>query len=131
MPRNVEHLELLTAQHATIDALVRQLPHAPAGEPRTRLLGELAEQVTAHLALELGQLYPTLGAEAVAPLAVSDMVAEANEIIRVLAALARWGAADDLVAELAGLLGGHTAWQEEVVFARVAAAPDAHQPIAA
>jgi hemerythrin-like domain-containing protein len=53
----VEAIELLTRQHREADALVARIKQGQ-GEERVRLLGDLAEMLTLHAALEEHYFYP-------------------------------------------------------------------------
>lgn len=114
-------LELLSRQHAEIDALLARLAAEPV---RPDLVDQLVERVTAHLAAEQEILYP-----AAATLVSSDVMCELmleHAAIKRAAADLLWLDGDDphveaQLAALAGLLDGHTRWQEQELFAAVAA----------
>jgi Hemerythrin HHE cation binding domain len=117
-------LEILAAQHAHIDGLLAQLRADGADDAqRVHLVGELAEYVTAHLAVEQELFYPQVAAT-LTPDVHGELLAEHREIKRVLANLL-WLDADDgrfaaTLATLERLLGGHIAWQDDQLFERVA-----------
>ena len=118
MPRISDPLELLTAQHDEIIALLDGLA-SPNDAERVRAFGELADMLPDHLAAEQELLYPVVGCNLAAPVH-EELVAEHLEIKRVLADLL-WFGLDDAetprrIASLRGLVEGHTAYQEQHLF---------------
>lgn len=112
-------LELLTAQHEEIDALLVELHQ----HPDVRTLDSLADKLTAHLALEQQMFYPVVAAT-IPREVLQEMLAEHVAIKQVLAELL-WVGVDDesfrpCVGKLGELLLGHTGWQEEQLFQAVA-----------
>ncbi len=112
-------LELLTAQHEEIDALLVELYQ----HPDLRTLDTLADKLTAHLALEQQLFYPVVAAT-VPREVLQEMLAEHVAIKQVLAELVWIGVDDETfrpcVGKLGELLLGHTGWQEEQLFQAVA-----------
>jgi hypothetical protein len=114
MKRIADALELLTAQHEELDLQLKNIDTvAPA--QRALALGSLADKLATHLAAEQ-QLLDVLE--------VKDY---ADDHDRVRDALAEVLAVDVESAEmparveaLAGVLGKHTSWQEEVLFVMLA-----------
>ena len=120
-------LELLSQQHAEIDALLARLAAEPVRPDRVR---ELVERVAVHLATEQEILYP-VAARLVSGDVMCELLLEHAAIKRAAADLL-WLDADDphieqQLALLAALLDGHSQWQEQELFASVAAALDAEQ----
>ncbi|MEO8701539.1 MAG: hemerythrin domain-containing protein [Kofleriaceae bacterium] len=114
-------LEILADQHAHIDGLLARLRTAES--ERTQLVGELAEYVSAHLAVEQELFYPRMTA-ALSAAIHDELLSEHREIKRVLANLL-WLDADDTrfsatLETLATLLGGHIAWQDGELFESIA-----------
>jgi hypothetical protein len=112
-------LEILAAQHAHIDGLLARLRTATAR--RLQLVDELADYVTAHLAVEQELFYPHV---AVSNPVHTELLAEHAEIKRVLANLL-WLDDDDArfpptLDALVELLTGHIAWQDDQLFEQVA-----------
>ena len=113
----MDALAILTDQHRHIeDLLVR------ARTDRTAI-AELADAVAMHIAVEADRLYPHLS---VSRQVLAELHAEHTEIRRVLAELC-WldgdGDADDvapLLANLAELVAGHSAWQDRELFETLA-----------
>jgi hypothetical protein len=120
-------LELLTRQHAEIDALLARLAAEPARPDRVR---ELVELVAAHLAAEQEILYPAAAAVVSAGV-MCELLLEHAAIKRAAADLL-WLDGDDphievRLAALAELLAGHAHWQEQELFGWVASTLDAAQ----
>lgn len=112
-------LELLSEQHRRIDRLLerardRQGPEAE----RAGRIDELADYVTAHLAVERELLYPRIAAR-LSPVVHDELIAEHAEIRRVLGALVWLCCDDDRIGPLLGrlevLLAGHCGWQDEAL----------------
>lgn len=122
MNRISDALELLTAQHEELDALLSMLSgSSPA--IRAPSLAVLAEKVIAHLAAEEEVLYPALGS-AIHTDVHAELVAEHAEIRRVVADLLDLQHEDvrfarKLVA-LERLVAVHAGWQEGDLFQRAA-----------
>ena len=123
----VDALELLTAQHAQIEAALVEVAALAArdadGRIRTLALADLADKLTLHLALEQELLYPGAGSLLSAEV-YRELIAEHVEIKRVLAEL-YWIEGDDDrfapgLATLQALLAMHETWQESELFERFA-----------
>jgi len=120
-------LELLTRQHAEIDVLLARLGAEPV---RPDLVHELVERIAEHLAAEQEILYP-VAARLVSGDVMCELLVEHAAIKRAVADLL-WLDADDPHVEeqltlVTELLDGHSQWQEQELFASVAAALDAEQ----
>lgn len=115
-------LELMASQHDEIDTLVARVS-TTSPEQRAAVLVELADKLTLHLAVEQELFYPVadplISTEVRAELAV-----EHQEIRRVLADLIWLEHEDQRFARkltaLQTLLAWHEAWQEQVLFERIA-----------
>lgn len=122
MTRISDPLELLTAQHADLDALLDRLTavELPA---RDAVFAELADKVVLHLAAEQELLLPAVAGQ-VSPDVQRELAAEQQEIKRILADLLWFGLDDAAVAagipSLRALLHGHAAWQETELFTTMA-----------
>ncbi|MBS1123021.1 MAG: regulator of cell morphosis and signaling [Deltaproteobacteria bacterium] len=123
MQRISDPLELLTAQHASIQGLLLRAKEAEDPKLRTDLVGELAAYITAHLAIEQEVFYVQRSVT-LSSVVHLEVLAEHTEIKRVLADLLWLDADDDrfehTLAALAGLVEGHAAWQDEELFPTVA-----------
>jgi hypothetical protein len=125
MTRISDALELLTAQHAELDALVADVVAAGLDpQARARTLGELADKLTTHLAVEQELFYPSIGSVGARTMVMTEVIAEHVEIKRALADLL-WIELDDAdwlprLTRLRDLLAGHTGWQEDILFEAVA-----------
>jgi len=116
----IDVLALLTTQHEQIDDLIAKTA-APA--TRTAAFAELADVLTAHLALEQAVFYPAIDSLFCRDV-MAEVLAEHCEIKRVLADLL-WLDLDDVrfarkLTTLAHLLDGHRGWQEDRMFTSVA-----------
>ena len=114
-------LELLTVQHEHIDRLLARVRTLVVH--RSECVNELADYVTAHLAVEQELLYPGLGAR-ISDAVHAELLAEHQEIKRVLANLL-WLDNDDArstttLASLEALFEGHRVWQDEELFESLA-----------
>ncbi|MBA2544395.1 MAG: hemerythrin domain-containing protein [Deltaproteobacteria bacterium] len=112
-------LELLSVQHDHIDELLARV----RVDQRREHVDELADYVTAHLAIEQELLYPRLDARISDAVRV-ELLAEHQEIKRVLANLL-WLDLDDqrvapTLASLEALFEGHSVWQDEELFESLA-----------
>ena len=112
-------LELLTAQHGDIDALLTSIAQAPNPGRRSQMITELADQLTIHLAVEQELFYPAVS------MLSEDILAEHVEIKRALADLL-WRESDDerdghTLARLNALFSAHVR-QECELFETIAQA---------
>jgi hypothetical protein len=119
-------LELLTAQHEDIEELVASVQRTLDAATFERL----TDKLVAHLATEQELFYPV-----VAPMISRDVLAELLQehvmIKRILGELV-WVGVDDpafasTLSVLAELVTGHTSWQEDQLFQRVAETMPADQ----
>lgn len=125
MGRITDALEQLSSHHATMDALLSDIALTPDAALRTRYVDELANLLTAHLAIEQEYLYPVIATHVSAGV-LAELHAEHGEIKRVLADLL-WQDADDeqfmpTVKQLTLLLDGHCAWQDDQLYIQAARA---------
>lgn len=125
MQRISDALELLTAQHDEIEALLAEIGATANPDRRSQAITDLADRITVHLAAEQELFYP-----AVSMLISTDvhkeLLAEHSEIKRVLADLL-WLDGEDTRLErklfaLKALLDCHCTWQERELFENVAEA---------
>jgi hypothetical protein len=121
MEPSVDALELLTAQHRHMHELVERVRSCVS--QRGEVIAELADYMTAHLAVEQERFYPGLSPR-ISKTVLAEILAEHAEIKRILADLL-WLDDDDArftpkLAKLALLLEGHSAWQDEELFEAVA-----------
>jgi hypothetical protein len=121
METPVDALELLTAQHRHLHELVERA-RSCVGQ-RGEVVAELADYMTAHLAVEQERFYPELSPR-ISKTVLAEILAEHAEIKRILADLL-WLDDDDArftpkLARLQQLLDGHAAWQDEELFESVA-----------
>jgi Hemerythrin HHE cation binding domain len=122
MTRTADALELLTEQHDELDALLATVINTTEAM-RIQALGELADKLTTHLAVEQELFYPSIAASTPAGL-LDEAVSEHLEMKRVLADLL-WMDADDVdfscrLAKLGELLQKHNHEQEDELFVAVA-----------
>lgn len=123
MQRISDALELLTAHHDEIEALLAEIAVAANTTRRAMAITELADAVTVHLAAEQELFYPAIAADLSTDVH-AELLAEHAEIKRLLADLV-WLEHDDnrlerkLVA-LRALVGHHATWQEKDLFETVA-----------
>jgi hypothetical protein len=122
METPVDALELLTAQHRHMHELVERA-RSCVGQ-RGEAIAELADYMTAHLAVEQERFYPELSPRISKPV-LAEILAEHAEIKRILADLLWLDDDDDArftpkLAKLQQLLDGHAAWQDEELFESVA-----------
>jgi hypothetical protein len=130
MNRIDDALELLTAQHGEIDALLTELaaPGAPSAHNET--ITRLVTRLTIHLALEQELFYPAVSS-ALSAEVYDELIAEHAEIKRILADLL-WLESEDIqfgrkLTALQSLLAWHSTWQERELFERTAETMTAHQ----
>lgn len=123
MTRISDALELLTAQHDEIDALLAIIVNQTDASAREQAFEQLADRITVHLAAEQSLFYPAIDGDVSAHV-MQEVMAEHLEIKKVLADLLWMGLDDDRappkVTQLRGLLAGHAAWQESELFPTVA-----------
>ncbi len=125
MERIADALELLTAQHEEIDALLEQVATAANPTVRAPVLEQLVEKLSVHLAAEQELFYPAVQ-DVIGEPVVAELVTEHAEMKRVLADLV-WLEVDDVrfaeqLVALRGLLEVHAVWQERHLFEEVAEA---------
>lgn len=124
MKRISDALELLTAQHDELVALLAQIPPL-TGERRGLALGELADKLTTHLAAEQELFYPALGGEVTTPPA-DEWRAEHERLTEAVGELLGLDAASPAVAplfaSLSALFADHVRAQEDGLFVTVAEA---------
>lgn len=123
MTRIADALELLTAQHDEIDALLAEVSTAANADVRAHALDDLADKLTLHLAAEQQLLYPRLRGT-VSDEVLAELAVEHAEIKRVLAEVV-WLEPDDeqfarKLTDLKALLLTHSVWQERDLFETVA-----------
>jgi Hemerythrin HHE cation binding domain len=126
MQRILDALELLTAQHDEIDALIEKIATPAKPDARGQAIADLADHLTVHLAAEQELFYPAVST-LISTEVLTELMAEHAEIKRVLADLLWFDAADDERIErklsgLKALMECHATWQESVLFERVAEA---------
>ncbi|HEY4055234.1 MAG TPA: hemerythrin domain-containing protein [Kofleriaceae bacterium] len=123
MQRISDALELLTAHHDEIEALLAEIAVSTNTARRSLAITELADAVTVHLAAEQELFYPAIAGD-LPPAVHAELLAEHAEIKRLLADLV-WLEQDDsrlerkLVA-LRTLVDHHATWQEKDLFETVA-----------
>jgi hypothetical protein len=122
MTTSVDALELLTAQHDELGAIIEHVTSID-GERRAIVIGELADKLCAHLAAEQEVLYPSIAVvthsfDGREPTAEHESVKQA---------LANVLGADidsaDLIPRLHALhelLESHSRWQEDTLFVELA-----------
>jgi Hemerythrin HHE cation binding domain len=114
MPRTVDALELLTAQHDELETIIQQLQDV-AADQRAIVIGELADKLCAHLAAEQELLYPSVAVVTHA-LDAREPSAEHERVKKALADLL--GAQldstdiDSRIDALHALLESHSRWQD-------------------
>ncbi|CAN5504386.1 hemerythrin domain-containing protein [soil metagenome] len=123
MQRISDALELLTAQHDEIEALLAEIATSGNTGRRALAITELADAVTVHLAAEQELFYPAVAAD-ISPAVHAELLAENSEIKRLLADLVWLEHGDNrlerkLVA-LRTLVDHHVTWQENELFEAVA-----------
>jgi hypothetical protein len=122
-PRISDALELLTAQHDEIELLLSAIAATASPAHRSKLITDLADQVTIHLAVEQELFYPAVS-DLIGSDVHAELLAEHAEVKRVLADLLwrdhddeRWG---HTLTRLRELLSVHAAWQERHLFETIA-----------
>lgn len=123
MQRISDALELLTAQHDQIDALLSAIADTESAAQRSQLITELADQVTIHLAAEQELFYPAVS-DLIDTDVHAELLSEHGEIKRVLAELL-WQEHDaeragHTLTQLRELLAVHATWQERELFETIA-----------
>ncbi|HEY4181296.1 MAG TPA: hemerythrin domain-containing protein [Kofleriaceae bacterium] len=123
MQRISDALELLTAHHDEIEALLAEIATTKNTSRRSAAITELADAVTVHLAAESELFYPAVSAH-LSREVHTELLAEHAEIKRLLADLV-WLEHDDARLErkllaLRGLVDNHATWQERQLFVDVA-----------
>ncbi len=130
MTRIADALELLTAQHDEIEALVAELQTSANPTASNHTVGLLVDKVTVHLSLEQELFYPAV-ASALTTDVHAELLAEHAEIKRILADML-WLESEDMrfarkVAALENLLCWHSTWQERELFEKAAETLSANQ----
>lgn len=130
MNRIADALELLTAQHDEIDALIAELQTSVDPTVRSQTMELLVDRVTVHLALEQELFYPAVSS-ALSTDVHAELLAEHAEIKRVLADML-WLECEDTrfarkVTALQSLLCWHSTWQERELFEKAAETMSANQ----
>jgi len=109
-------LQLLMKQHEELDDLLERVSSNDVSCFR-----ELADKLTTHLAIEQELLYPAVKSW-VSREVMAELINEHIAIKRVLAELVWMGPDDDQfmgkLADLAMLMSGHVAWQEDELYTR-------------
>jgi hypothetical protein len=123
MQRISDALELLTAQHDEIDALIAEIGSTANPDRRSQAITDLADKLTVHLAAEQVLFYPTVSM-LISREVHQELLAEHAEIKRVLADLL-WLDGENARLErklsaLKALLDCHSTWQEQDLFETVA-----------
>lgn len=123
MIRIADALELLTAQHDEIDALIADLATSTNPAVRNQTINDLVDKLTVHLALEQELLYPAVSS-ALSGEVREELRAEHAEIKRILADML-WLESEDArfarkLTALQSLIAWHTTWQERELFERTA-----------
>ena len=123
MQRISDALELLTAQHDEIEALIAEIADTVDPDRRTRAITELADRITVHLAAEQVLFYPAVS-PTLAPDVHAELLVEHSEIKRVLADLL-WLDSENSRLErelsaLKALFDCHATWQERELFETIA-----------
>lgn len=124
MQRISDALELLTAQHDEIEALISEIADTTPSR-RSQAITDLADRITIHLAAEQVLFYPSVSA-LISNEVHAELLAEHLEIKRVLADLL-WADSenerlDRELSRLAALVDCHATWQERELFVTVAEA---------
>jgi hypothetical protein len=125
MQRISDALELLTAQHDEIEALIAEIADTVNPDRRAQAITELADRITIHLAAEQVLFYPAVSM-LISRDVHTELLAEHAEIKRVLADLL-WLDNEDTrlqrkLSALKSLVDCHATWQERELFERVAEA---------
>jgi Hemerythrin HHE cation binding domain len=113
MTRTVDALELLTAQHDELEAIIEQLDTVSVDQ-RALVIGELADKLCAHLAAEQELLYPSVAVVTHA-LDAREPCAEHESVKAALADLLGANLDADLhsrIEALHALLASHNQWQD-------------------
>lgn len=119
MNRIADALELLTAQHDEVDALIAELATSPSPAVRNQTINQLVDKLTVHLALEQELFYPAVSSALSAEVR-EELRAEHAEIKRILADML-WLESEDArfarkLTALQSLIAWHTTWQERELF---------------
>ena len=123
MQRISDALELLTAQHDEIEALLAEIADTANPDRRSQAITDLADRITVHLAAEQELFYPAVSM-LISTDVHTELLAEHGEIKRLLADLL-WLEGDDTRLErklsaLKSLIDCHCTWQERELFENVA-----------
>ncbi len=122
MQRISDALELLTAQHDEIEALISEIADTVNPDRRSQAITELADRITVHLAAEQVLFYPAVSTLLTREVH-TELIAEHSEIKRVLADIL-WlepGTQQDRkLSALKALIDCHATWQERELFETVA-----------
>ncbi len=123
MQRISDALELLTAQHDEIEALLAEIGDTTNPDRRSQAITELADRITIHLAAEQVLFYPAVSMQ-ISRDVHTELLAEHAEIKRLLADLL-WldGEPTRLERKLSALkaiFDCHATWQERDLFETVA-----------
>ncbi|MGE0399441.1 MAG: hemerythrin domain-containing protein [Kofleriaceae bacterium] len=133
MQRISDALELLTAQHDEIEALIAEIADTVNPDRRAQAITELADRLTVHLAAEQVLFYPAVSM-LISREVHQELLAEHAEIKRVLADLL-WLEGEDMrlerkLASLKALMDIHATWQERELFETVAETRSAEELVA-
>ncbi len=120
MKRIADALELLTAQHEELDALLVKTDTVPAAQ-RALALGALADKLATHLEAE-EQLLELLAVKDYA----GDHERVRTALAEVLAVDINSGEMPERIRTLAEILSKHSSWQEAVLFVMLAETVDAN-----
>jgi hypothetical protein len=123
MQRISDALELLTAQHDEIEALMDEIGSTANPDRRSQAITDLADKITVHLAAEQVLFYPAVSM-LISREVHQELLAEHAEIKRVLADLL-WLDGENARLErklsaLKALIDCHATWQERDLFEAVA-----------
>ncbi len=114
-------IDLLEGQHREMERLFERIRTTERGGARVRLIGQLAELITLHSALEERYFYPVLRVEGMTHL-VERSFAEHGEVKRLVSDLMemkqRDPRLDELLARIEGLVKKHVAEEEGELFTR-------------
>lgn len=124
MQRISDALELLTAQHDEIEALISEIADTQNPDRRNQAITELADRITVHLAAEQVLFYPSVST-LISRKLHTELIAEHAEIKRVLADVLWLDAGvqrDRKLSALKALVDCHATWQERELFENVAEA---------
>jgi hypothetical protein len=122
MQRISDALELLTAQHDEIEALISEIADTVNPDRRNQAITELADRITVHLAAEQVLFYPSVST-LISREVHMELLAEHAEIKRVLADILWLDAGtqqDRKLSALKALFDCHATWQERELFENVA-----------